>query len=77
MEGGINEGEIFSLCTLLYLLDLPIQNLIKIKKKNTKPPKTVFKRANLIRGSAPLMFSLHSPGNLVAVLYPSCFFVIL
>ena len=42
----------FSLCILLCLLDLPIQKLIlKLKKK--KKHKTVFKRANSIRKSAP------------------------
>ena len=41
----------FSLCILLCLLDLSIQKLIlKLKKKTHK---TVFKRANSIRKSAP------------------------
>lgn len=70
-------GRFFPCVLFCTFLDLPIQNLIKILKNHKKPPKTVFKRADSIRRSAPLMFSLHSPGNWVAVLYPSCFFVIL
>lgn len=54
MEGGVNEGEIFSTVYSFVPFGFTYSKLnFKIKHTHTYTHKTIFKRANSVRKSAP------------------------